>query len=39
MPGRKDVTFSMSWEDLSFVAYALEFVKGGIDDKDESVRG
>jgi hypothetical protein len=39
MSDRKDVTFSMSWEDLSFLSYALGFISGGIKDKDETIRG
>jgi hypothetical protein len=38
MPDKIDVTFSMTARDLSFLAYALEFISGGIDDKDETIR-
>jgi hypothetical protein len=31
--------FSMTARDLSFLAYALEFISGEVDDKDETIRG
>jgi hypothetical protein len=29
----------MKAHDLSFLAYALEFISGEVDDKDETIRG
>jgi hypothetical protein len=39
MADRVDLKFSMSARDLSFLAYAMEFISGGINDKDETIRG
>ena len=36
---RVNVTFSMSGRDLSFLAYSMKFISGGIDSKDETLRG
>ena len=39
MADRVNVTFSMSGRDLSFLAYSMKFISGGIDSKDETLRG
>ncbi len=39
MADRVDVTFSMTGRDLSFLAYVMKFISGGINDEDETIRG
>ena len=39
MADKVDVTFSMTAEDLEFLAHAMRFVRGGIAQEDETLRG
>ena len=39
MGERKQIAFAMSAEDLAFPTSAMEFLRGGIEDRQEARRG